>query len=350
MLPAALAIHGGILMDELGTRRVLMWIAVGSSTLPLLFPITGWFTVLVALQLLLGLASGLGMAASQTWSLQTSKGDTAMLARFGVFSRIGTFIGPVVAGAAWDLYGAWATFACVALCGAGIVASAAYGAPRRESGAPPLPRAMNVLVPRWEPHRQAIALAAIPAVAFILWVSFLRSTPGAIQASLYVVYLNDIGISGTVIGLLVSVTELFGVFGSLLAAPLERVARSDRLLHICVVAAVAAVAVTPLVGQFVILLFVASAVRGIGQGISHPLMYSILGRGAPSSRHGASVGLRNAVVRLSSIITPAAMGVAAEAWGIEASFYVVGAVTVLATAALAIAARRVLAQSASTTD
>jgi MFS family permease len=343
VLPAALSIHGGILMDELGTRRVLAWVAAGSATLPLLYPISGWFTVLVALQLLLGLASSLGMAASQTWSMQSSRGDTAMLARYSVASRIGTFVGPVAVGAAWDLFGAWAAFTCVALCGAGIVASAAYGARGvRQAEAPPAPRAVAVLVPRWEPHRQAIALAAIPAVAFILAVSFLRNAPGAIQASLYVVYLDGIGISGTVIGLLVSLCELFGVFGSLLAARLERVVRADRLVLACIVASVSAIAVTPLIGHLVILLVAASAVRGMGQGISQPIMYSILSRAAPSTRHGATVGLRNAVVRLASIITPAAMGIAAELWGIEASFYFIGAVMVLATAALSVVARRAL--------
>jgi hypothetical protein len=57
------------------------------------------------------------------------------------------------------------------------------------------------------------------------------------------------------------------------------------------------------------------------------------------SVHGASVGLRNAVTRLASIVTPAAMGIAAEAWGIEASFYVAGALLLVLTACLALAAR-----------
>ncbi len=342
VLPTALSIHGGILMDQLGIRRVLMWVAAGSVTLPLLYPISGWFVTLIVLQLLLGLASSLGMAAAQTWSLQSSHGDTAALARFSVFSRIGTFLGPVVVGAAWDLFGAWTAFACVALCGAGIVAAAAHGVPGGLHRAQPAPPALSVLVPRWEQHKQALALALIPAVAFVLAVSFLRNAPGAIQSSLFVVYLSGIGMSGTLIGFLVALSELFGVFGSLVAAPMERRMRGDRLVIACIAVSVAAIAITPLIGQFLILLIVASALRGIGQGVSQPLMYSILSHAAPSTRHGASVGLRNAVVRLASIVTPTAMGFAAEAWGIEASFYVIGAVFLLATAALALAARGAL--------
>jgi MFS family permease len=342
VLPAALSIHGGILMDQLGIRRVLLWVAAGSATLPLLYPVSGWFAVLVMLQLLLGLASSLGMAAAQTWSLQSSHGDTATLARFSVFSRIGTFLGPVIVGAAWDLFGAWVAFACVAMCGAGVVASAAHGVPGGLHRAQPSPPALSILMPRWEQHKQALALALIPAVAFILAVSFLRNAPGAIQSSLFVVYLNGIGMSGTLIGFLVALSELFGVFGSMAAAPMERRMRGDRLLVACVAVSIAGIVITPLIGQFLVLLIVASAVRGIGQGISQPLMYSILSHGAPSSRHGASVGLRNAVVRLASIITPTAMGFAAEAWGIEASFYAIGVVFLLATAALALAASSAL--------
>src|SRR5258706_9918061 len=155
--------------------------------------------MLVTLQLLLGLANSLSMAAAQTWSLQASHGDMVMLARFSIVSRVGTFLGPVVVGAAWDLFGAWAAFACVSLCGAGILASAVYAAPGA-GDSPPLVRgadAIRALVPRWADHKEAIALAAIPAVAFILAASFLRNAPGSIQASLYVVYLHDIGMTGT---------------------------------------------------------------------------------------------------------------------------------------------------------
>jgi len=341
VLPTALSIHGGIMMDQLGTRRVLAAVAVASAALPLLYPVSGWFAVLIVLQLLLGLATSLGMAAAQTWSLQASHGDTAILARFSVFSRIGTFLGPVTVGAIWDLFGAWAAFASVSLWATGIIASAAYARP----GAAHFPpasghRALGALVPRWAPHKEAIALAAIPAVAFVLAVSFLRNAPGAVQSSLYVVYLADVGWSGTLIGALVALSELFGVFGSMVAAPVERLLRAERLLLACIAASVAAIAITPLIGTFLTLLIVASAVRGIAQGISQPLMYSVLGRSVPVTTHGKSVGLRNAVVRLASIITPAAMGLAAEAWGIEASFYVVGVAFLVATAALAVAAQR----------
>lgn len=342
VLPALLSIHGGILMDQLGTRRVLMWVAIASAALPLLYPYSGWFTVLVLLQMLLGLASGLGMAASQTWIMQTSTGDTAILARYSIATRIGTFAGPVVVGAAWDAFGAWVAFGCVALCGAGTIASTAYCTPSRAQHEPLPAHPATVLLPRWAPHREALLLALIPAVAFILAASFLRNASGAIQSSLFVVYLSGIGLSGTLIGFLVAIAELSGVAGSLVAARAERRMGSSRLVIGCIAVSLIAIAATPLIGQYVGLLIIACAVRGIAQGMSQPLLYSVLSVEVPHNRHGASVGLRNAIVRLASIVTPAAMGAIAEVWGIEASFYAIGAAFLAATAVLASFARRYL--------
>lgn len=183
-------------------------------------------------------------------------------------------------------------------------------------------------------------LALIPSVAFILAASFLRNSSGSIQSSLFIVYLNGIGISGTLIGLLVAIAELSGVLGSLMAAPVERRLRTDRLVLLCIAVSLIAIAVTPLIGHYLVLLVAACAVRGIAQGMSQPLMFAILSHEVPGNRHGASVGLRNAVVRLASIITPAVMGVLAEAWGIETSFYVIGAAFLLMTAMLALVARK----------
>jgi hypothetical protein len=46
------------------------------------------------------------------------------------------------------------------------------------------------------------------------------------------------------------------------------------------------------------------------------------------------------------MLIPAGMGLAAEAWGIEASFYIVGGVLVLVAAAIAFATRGLLTEGA----
>jgi MFS family permease len=343
VLPTALSIHGGILMDHWGTRRVLLWVSGVCVVLPLLYPLAGWFVPLVLLQLALGLASSLGMAASQTWSLQTRQ-DLATLARFSLVSRIGTFLAPLIIGAIWDLLGPWAGFASVSVWAAGTVVATALisdSAPRRSTSAHDARnvRALSALIPQWRPHKQALALSAIPAVAFVLAVSFFRNAPGAVQSSLYVVYLGDIGLTGTLIGALISLSELSGVAGSLVAAPVERLMRPPMLVCACIAISILAIALTPLLAFSVVLLGIAAVMRGAAQGLSQPVMYALLGRSVPPHAHGASVGVRNAVTRLASIITPAIMGIGAEKYGIAASFYIVGLVLLTGTGVLALAAR-----------
>jgi MFS family permease len=346
VLPTALSVHGGILMDRWGTHRVLLWLSLASVLLPLLYPLSGWFSALVALQLLLGLASSLGMAASQTWSLQSSRSDTAALARYSLVTRIGTFVAPVMVGAIWDAFGAWPAFVCIAFWASGVVAAALYGAsaqavrfaPARAPSAAPR-RALGAVLPRWAEHKDAFALAAIPAVAFVLAVSFLRNAPGAIQASLYVVYLENVGFGGAMIGALIGLSEGAGVIGSLVAAPTERRVRARPLVIVCIVTSLVSIALTPFIAHSLFLLIVAAGVRGFGQGLSQPLMYSLLGRAVPATVHGATVGLRNSVTRLASIVTPAVMGVVAGVWGVEASFYAIGAILLVATFALPFVAR-----------
>ena len=349
VLPAALSVHGGILMDRWGVRRVVLWVAIASAVLPLFYPPSGGFATLIVLQLLLGLASSLAMSGAQTWSLQASGGDTAALARFSVASRIGTFIGPVLVGSVWDAFGAWAAFACISLVACGLVASATVPGPvpagHPVHSVPAHGRRINVLaglLPSWSDHVKAFALAGIPAIAFVLLLTFLRNGPGSIQSSFYIVYLGDAGFNGTMIGLLIGLCELAGVFGSMTAASMERRTQPHWLLIVCIASSLFAISITPLIGQFAGLLMAASALRGFGQGVSQPVLYSLLSKAISREVQGATVGLRNTVTRFASIVTPALMGVIAGSWGIEASFYVMGLLLLTGCAALAVLARRML--------
>jgi ENTS family enterobactin (siderophore) exporter len=198
-----------------------------------------------------------------------------------------------------------------------------------------------VLLPQWEPHKRALLLAAVPAVAFLLGASFLRNTAGAIQSSIYVMYLNGVGYTGTLIGTLVAIAELSGVAGSLVAARAERRLGAVRLVIVCIVVSILCMTATPLLAGAYAALATACVVRGIVQGMSQPLMYAILSTEVASNQQGASVGLRNAVVRLGSMLTPAVMGVVAERYGIVVSFYVMGAAFLVAAAGLAVFARRI---------
>ena len=105
MLTFFLAIHGGALMDRLGTRRVSMFFAIATGTLAALYPFLPWFPAMVALQMLIGFASNMAWIGAQTIIAQVTHGDPGQIGRFTFFSRIGNVIGPLLMGLLWDVAG-----------------------------------------------------------------------------------------------------------------------------------------------------------------------------------------------------------------------------------------------------
>src|SRR4051794_5429291 len=57
LLPFLLSIHGGVLMDRLGARQVMLFFAAIGVCLPILFPVLPWIWAAVLLQLAVGLTT-----------------------------------------------------------------------------------------------------------------------------------------------------------------------------------------------------------------------------------------------------------------------------------------------------
>ena len=83
--------------------------------------------------------------------------------------------------------------------------------------------------------------------------------------------------------------------------------------------------IPPVLGP-VFLLLVASSLRGVTNGLSQPLLISMVLRASGSVGQGKAVGLRGTCNRVASVSAPILMGALAELVGIENSFYVVGLV------------------------
>ena len=64
-LPLFLSIHGGALMDRFGTRRIMLWFALISAAVPILFPVMPWIWAVIALQMIVGLADTMGRATPE---------------------------------------------------------------------------------------------------------------------------------------------------------------------------------------------------------------------------------------------------------------------------------------------
>jgi MFS family permease len=337
ILPCLLAIHGGAMMDRLGARRMMLVFIVCGTVIVPLYPLSPWFPALVALQMLTGLFGNLGWIGSQTLIARLGKGDPYYL---GVFSFV------TVIGLIWDLTGPWGAFVASTALGVGLFVSgwlvpAWAEHPDERSAAPrTAPLTWRDMVPRLADYAGGLALLAIPTVALGIAVALLRHTPSTIQSSFYITYLNEIGLSATLIGFLISCAEVTGAFGSLLAAPAMRRFSVPWLLIGFVALTIAMMAITPLLGGMVALLAVAQIVRGAGHGLLHPATFSFISRSLGPENQAQGVALRTTGNRLGAIVLPVAMGFIADAVGVEASFLLVGGALLFLVAILAVIVAR----------
>ncbi len=349
LLPVLLSIHGGALMDRIGIRRVMLWFAVTGAVVPFLFPLFPYFAAVVLLQALSGIASTMGWIGTQAQIGAIMKGETRYAGRVTFFNRFAILAGPPAIGAAWDIGGPWGGFGFLGFWGVALLL-ACIALPKPQDGAAgagsePLSQiTLRDVLPRPSDYVAAFRLMGVPAIAFVVAVTMLRHAGNGIQTSFYVVYLKEIGISGTLTGVLLSASSVLGGVGSLSAGWLARMFKSYRVLIFTVAMAIAVMAVTPMIGSFVVLLLL-SGLRGGFMGVSQPLLISLMAQSAGKDQ-GKGVGLRTTANRLAILATPVLMGGIAEVFSLKTSFYVTGAILVAILLYVGVRARKTFADGA----
>ena len=185
-------------------------------------------------------------------------------------------------------------------------------------------------------------LVAIPAVAVSMAVISMRNTTYSIQTSVYVVYLEQIELVGTTIGILFATAEIASGFGSLVARRAVRLGDPLRTMLSGTVLSILLIAMTPLLGGIFALLLLSQVIRGWLEGVIQPVILSVQARAVGRHQQGAVVGLRQTGQRLTSIVIPPLMGAIADHWGVSESFFVLGALMLLLCIPLALLTRRAI--------
>jgi predicted MFS family arabinose efflux permease len=157
-------------------------------------------------------------------------------------------------------------------------------------------------------------------------MTMLRHVGGGIQGSFYVVYLEGIGISATMIGVLLTVSGVFGLAGSLGVAPLLRFQRAHWFLLWTVIVSLVFVVITPALTGLPELML-ATGLRGGALAASLVLLMTLIARVAGPQLQGQAMGLRVTLNQMVWFIVPITMGALIDLIGMAASFYLIGAVT-----------------------
>lgn len=329
LLPFLFAIHGGVLIDRLGVRRVMVFCALASALISILYPALPWIGPLIALQVCIGMFTTMGWIGSQTHTGRITGGHPRYMGRFTFASTIANFFGPLAVGMAWDVGGPWGAFGFISAWSLALAAGcAALSTPPGTAETSDRSRLASLL-PSLADYRSAFALMLLPAVGFVVAASFLINATFSMRFAFYVVYLKVIGLEGTLIGLLVGISSLSGAVFALLIGPATRRFDGNRLLVIMIVVAAAGIGGTPLFTDLTGL-FLLACLFGLGTGLGMALIYVELSRSAPAHRLGASIGLRTTANRFSSLSIPVLMGTVVEFGGMNAGFYAVALLIILA--------------------
>ncbi len=355
LLAVFLSIHVGVLMDRLGTRQVTLFFVWAAMALAPIFPLVPWFWALLLVQVLNGAALSFAWSGSQTLIAQLAEGEAEYIGRFSFFARVGTTLTPMIAGAAWDWGGAWPSY-MLGVAWGGVLTMALLRAPEaqiaeadgRGPRRPASFRARDV-IPRPLDYVRCFALLAIPAIATTMAIMFLRTATNGVQSSLYIVYLNGVGLTGTSIGVLFAAIEVSSGLGSLLAGRAMRLGDPQRTMLSGTVLSIVLISATPFLGGIFLLLFLAQAARGWLQGIVQPVMFSVQAKAVGRYRQGSVVGLRQTMNRLAAIVIPPVMGMIADRWGAGESFVILGSLMLLLSVPVAVITRRA-ARSAATQE
>ena len=334
LLSLFLSIHGGALMDRFGTRRITL-IFTGSVILfgPL-FPFLSTFWALFLLQVLSGFAISLGWSGAQTLIARIAEGDAEYIGRFSTFARIGTTIAPIFAGLLFDLGGAWLAY-CFGTLWAVIAFFTLWRVPEpnppEETNTDKNSFRISDIMPRLSDYTATFALMAIPAVAFTAIAMLVRNSTYGVQTTIYVTYAQDAGLTATKIGLLFAAIELAGAIGSWYSGRIMRSFDPIRVLMLTTFITVTLVSATPLIGGFgttvwtiFALLLIGQVFRGITQGVSQPILFSVQAISVTREQQGTVVGLRQTMNRLGGVILPPIIGFVSDYYGREESFFIIG--------------------------
>ena len=252
-LPLFLSIHAGAMMDRLGARRVMLVCTIVGAIVPLFYPAFPWIWALVFFQMWFGLSESMGWLGAQTMIGQYMYGKTRYAGRMSFIIRIGHLICAPLAGISWDLAGPWGGFTLMSLWGCGSVVCALM-LPRQPVD-PDVPQPegrrarARALLPKASDYLTAFRLLGVPAVVIIVLLGSLMHVGNAVQGSFYVAWLNDMGLTGTAIGLLGPAAAVGAALFSLLTSKLMRYVGGLWIALISLWSGILLVCATPLFGS-----------------------------------------------------------------------------------------------------
>ena len=327
LLSLFLALPVGRWVDRAGETRFIVIGAVTVVAVSVFVSTTDTVPGLVVAHALLGIGQLLTVVGIQSL-LAVGDDDVVRDGRFGLLAAVvsvGQIAGPALGGLVADRLGAGTTGAFLvsaALAGVGVTVAAS--------------------VWRWSPpHAEGVADADADRVGVARSVRRLLGLPGmahGLLASLTVLASVDIliaylpaygerhGLSVSTVGLLLAARAATSTVARVGMVAMIRGLGRRRLLTSSMAVTACALALLPLAGDRVPVLFVLLGLSGVGLGLAQPMTMSWVAGRAPAAERATALSVRITGNRLGQLLLPVAVGGVAGAAGVPAIFLALGVV------------------------
>jgi MFS family permease len=349
------SIHSGAMLDRLGVRRVMIFCALASVVLTVLYPLVPVITsvtvlqlvLIVILQLLTGFLHTIGWIGCQTQIGQLTRGSPKHMGRFTSITNFSSFFTPPLAGWAWDIGqasgigGAWPAFGVIVVLNLLLWISVSLMPVPQSVSLPKGPTSPRALLPSLLDYKEAFRLFLVPAVAFVVIGSFLMNGVIQVRMNFLSLYMESVGYEGRIIGFVSGFAFLVAGVTALQTEQAKRHLAPYWIVIFMVLLTAAANGIVPLF-EGIAGLMLTTVLFGVGVGLGMAFILSLLSRSVPVSQFGLSVGLRTTGNRFGATIVPPIAGFAIDLAGgeIGAGFYMTSIMFALGAGGIAILALR----------
>lgn len=320
---AVVSIPVGNLMDRIGARGAFILGAAGSAIIAMGYYFATTLFWLFVLQVLLGVVRPLGWIGGQSYvaGLRTGEERAHDTGRFSFAANLAQIIAPLLVGVASESLGLQMSFTVMAIYSALFIllGIALPDAGRHESTSGK--SSVGVM--------KAVKLLELRGIRVAMLLTFARLFIPATWTSFFPLYLVTSGLPESQAGAVLSMMGLTAMVVALLSGRIARLGTPEIVTAVGLGASALGVALSPVLDTG-LLPFVAAFLVGLGQGISLPMLITIVSNAAPPDQRGLALGLRSTVNQVSSTVAPVLIAPIIGVGGVIVGFPVAGGIIVSA--------------------
>jgi MFS family permease len=322
----------GRISDRRGRKWIILIGMFAYAVLSLAYIVADSVYSLTAVRFAHGIASAMVVPIAMAYVADLSeKGrEGSHMGNFSISMFLGMGMGPLLGGFLNDAFGIDSVFYVMAALSAFATLLVGVSLPEAKSGTFTVPEGDAV------PLREIFRL---PVMRGVMVFSFISALGRGGMMVFIPVFGPLIAITPFEVGVVLSANTFLM---ALLQVPVGKITDAgDKVVLIVVGSAITALAIAaiPLSGSFLPLLVITSVV-GIGGAIQQPAIMALTVDAGRTIGMGTSMGAYNTVFGIGMIIAPLMGGVFMDYIGIDAVFYVGGAVSLLGTVIFAVMMQR----------